>query len=98
LIRVTTGRTVRADASFSAGNRIFHVICEVTTMEAFEGRAFALMASPIALFVDEEERSYSIPLTAKKMEVEEILRLVPSLRERSRNPPSHIPDRAASVR
>jgi len=73
---------VQADASFTVGKRVFHVICEVLSMDAFAGKVHGMMVSPTALLVEEEERLYSISLTGEVMDVEEILRLVPSLDRR----------------
>jgi hypothetical protein len=77
-------RIMQADASFTVGNRVFYVICEVLSMKGFSGRIHAMMVSPAALLVEEEERLYSLSLGGGKMDVEEILRLVPSLREKLR--------------
>jgi hypothetical protein len=76
---------MQADTSFAVGNRVFYVVCEVLSMKGLSGRAHAMMVSPAALLVKEEERLYSVALGGVEMDVEEILRLVPSLRERVRD-------------
>jgi hypothetical protein len=75
---------MQADVSFTVGNRVFYVICEVLSMKGLSGRVHAMMVSPAALLVEEEEHLYSLSLGERKIDVEEILRLVPSLREKVR--------------
>jgi uncharacterized spore protein YtfJ len=75
---------MQADASITVGNRIFYIISEVISVEALSGKMHGMMVSPAALLVQEEERLYSISLGGEEMDVEEILRLVPSLREKVR--------------
>jgi uncharacterized spore protein YtfJ len=77
-------KTMQADASFTVGNRVFHVVCEVLSVKAFSGKVHGMMVSPTALLVEEEERLYSISLTGGELDVEEILRIVPSLKEKVR--------------
>ena len=82
---------MQADASFTVGERVFYVVCEVSTMKAFGGKAGGTMVSPAALLVDEGGRLYSVPLGAEEMDVEEILRLVPSLKDKTRPVPDPEP-------
>ncbi len=76
---------MQADATFTVGNRVFYVICEDLRVKALSGRVHGMMVSPTAILVEEEGRLYSISLGGRRTDVDEILSLVPSLREKIRN-------------
>lgn len=83
--------SMQAEASFTVGNRVFYVVCEVRRVKAFGGKAWGTIVSPTAVLVDEDGRIYSISLTGEETDPEEILRLVPTLRERIRSIPGAVP-------
>ena len=84
MIDIQTQTRMQADASFTVGNRVFHVVCEVSTIRGLGGKAGGTIVSPTALLVDEGGRFYSVSLGGEDMGVEEILRLIPSLKEKTR--------------
>jgi len=85
-------RGMQADVSFRVGNRVFFVICEVLYMEAFGGKVKGKMVSPAALLVDEDGLLYSVALDGEERDVEEILRLIPALKERIKMAPNSTAD------
>jgi len=84
VIDLQTEKRIQADASFTVGGRVFYVVCEVSSIKAFGGKAGGTIVSPAALLVDEGGRLYSISLGGEDMSVEQILRLMPSLEEKIR--------------
>ena len=82
--------TIRADASVAVGKRTLFVISRAQSVTGFGGEAYGVLCSPIALLVDESGDLYSRSLTEDEMTVEEILSLVPSLKEKVRGKMSDV--------
>jgi uncharacterized spore protein YtfJ len=81
-MELETSRTTEASASFTVGERVFHVVTEVLTVRNTKGNIFAVSVSPIALLVLEPPDHYSISLTDQELTAEELLIMVPALNEK----------------
>ena len=81
-MEVETSRTTESSASFTVGEKVFHVVTEVVTVRSANGRIFAAFVSPIALLILEPHDRYAISFTDEEFTVEELLIRVPALKEK----------------
>lgn len=78
---------VLAGKEILAGDRSIHPIIEVLVIAAGDN-VLGFRLSPIALLIIEPRMEYAISLNGKQLAVNEIYKMVPSLKDKSQNPPA----------
>lgn len=76
-----------AGKEIRAGDRVIHPIIEVLVIAAGDN-LLGFRLSPIALLIIEPGMEYAISLKGKRLGVDEIHRMAPSLNDKSQSPPT----------